>query len=579
MECQTTCKSSARLNISVVLYNSHLLYRCPPQGYVPKLRAKLPLPASIHTFGFGYHLRSGLLKSIAEIGNGNYAFIPDAGMIGTVFVHAVANLQCTYATEATLTIRYAAPLEIEESTGDSVITRRPTEVYKNGISAQELSIALGNLQYGQSRDIFLRLQNTKIIADLFSSGITNASTIEATMTFKPVEHRTSNQIDTMTCSQDILEISPVPDAVVAYHESRSRICAFLSSLFPCDDKEEHTAISTNVLDKSSKALRELIANVPAKQWQDPLNTSLMEDLIGQDPKGQISMAVGENAHFTRWGQHFLPSLLNAHTRQVCNSFKDPGPLQYCVGSPLFIECRDRLDEAFDNLPPPQPSLAPVHRFHGGGSSSSFQPMKSMKQFRNVAGPCFAASSPVELASGRVVEIKRLRRGMKVRTPAGMRKVAAVLKTPVFEAKLCRMGNVLVTPWHPMTRDGKTWQFPDKMAKKTVRYTGAIYSIMLQKDANPDAHALRLDSMWGVTLGHGITSGSDVRAHGFLGNYESVGKSLASLGVDRRGVAVGSGTVRDYRTGLICGFARRDAMGIASPVALPRELKLGRLIRA
>lgn len=39
------------------------------------------LPASIHTFGFGYNLRSGLLKSIAEEGGGNYSFIPDSGMI------------------------------------------------------------------------------------------------------------------------------------------------------------------------------------------------------------------------------------------------------------------------------------------------------------------------------------------------------------------------------------------------------------------------------------------------------------------------------------------------------------------
>jgi len=38
--------------------------------------------------------------------------------------------------------------------------------------------------------------------------------------------------------------------------------------------------------------------------------------------------------------------------QVCNSFKDPGPLMYGKESPLFIKCRDRLDEAFDALPAP-----------------------------------------------------------------------------------------------------------------------------------------------------------------------------------------------------------------------------------
>lgn len=56
------------------------VFRCPPQGYVPKLRT-YEFRASIHTFGFGYSIRSGLLKSIAEVGEGNYAFIPDAGMI------------------------------------------------------------------------------------------------------------------------------------------------------------------------------------------------------------------------------------------------------------------------------------------------------------------------------------------------------------------------------------------------------------------------------------------------------------------------------------------------------------------
>jgi Mg-chelatase subunit ChlD len=58
----------------------------PAQGYVPKLRNKKKMPATIHTFGFGYQLRSGLLKSLAEFGSGNYSFIPDAGMIVSFFV-------------------------------------------------------------------------------------------------------------------------------------------------------------------------------------------------------------------------------------------------------------------------------------------------------------------------------------------------------------------------------------------------------------------------------------------------------------------------------------------------------------
>ena len=55
--------------------------QCPPQGYVPKLQQMSPLPAAIHTFGFGYDLKSGLLKSIADVGGGSYSYIPDSSML------------------------------------------------------------------------------------------------------------------------------------------------------------------------------------------------------------------------------------------------------------------------------------------------------------------------------------------------------------------------------------------------------------------------------------------------------------------------------------------------------------------
>ena len=73
--------STGRVPALLVLTDGMPNYMCPPKGYVPMLRSMEPLPATIHTFGFGYELRSGLLKSIAEVGGGNYSFIPDAGML------------------------------------------------------------------------------------------------------------------------------------------------------------------------------------------------------------------------------------------------------------------------------------------------------------------------------------------------------------------------------------------------------------------------------------------------------------------------------------------------------------------
>lgn len=72
---------SGRVPALLVLTDGEPNHMCPAQGYARKLLSIEPLPAPIHTFGFGYSLRSGLLKSIAEVGGGNYSFIPDAGMI------------------------------------------------------------------------------------------------------------------------------------------------------------------------------------------------------------------------------------------------------------------------------------------------------------------------------------------------------------------------------------------------------------------------------------------------------------------------------------------------------------------
>lgn len=63
----------------------------PAEGYVPALRKLIAretgkeggsVVPSLHTFGFGYNLRSGLLQSMAEVGGGYYGFIPNGFLIG-----------------------------------------------------------------------------------------------------------------------------------------------------------------------------------------------------------------------------------------------------------------------------------------------------------------------------------------------------------------------------------------------------------------------------------------------------------------------------------------------------------------
>ncbi|RYP21568.1 hypothetical protein DL765_002204 [Monosporascus sp. GIB2] len=515
---------TGRVPAVMVLTDGKPNYMCPRRGYVPKLREMSPLPATIHTFGFGYTIRSGLLKSIAEIGGGNYAFIPDAGMIGTVFIHAVAHLQSTHATKCTLELTTPKSVRFRTAVGKTV----HDEVGTIG-ECNKLTINLGNLQYGQSRDIYLENVNDEGQRVTFDS-----SKMEM---------------------PDLLIPSELPDADIAYHKSRSMICDFLASCFELNTNGEYGTPKNVDLKQFVAALQKLVAEIPAQHFGDRRNQSLMQDLVGESPAGQVSLALSRKEYFDRWGRHYFLSLWSAHAKQLCNSFKDPGPLMYNDDSPLFARCRDALDRTFDDLPPPKPTYVPRPRPNHVQEASVSAPV-SMRSYRSPIVPCFSASSSVLLSGGQEVPVCKLCEGASVQTPAGDRRVVAILRTPVRRALMCRVGELLVTPWHPIVNEDGRWVFPADVAAESVRYSGAVYSVLLQKDGNTASHAVKVGGVWGVTLGHSLVTGSDdVRAHPFFGDYAKVLKSLESLGPGRNGVRTCGGVQREVIGGMICGFRR------------------------
>ena len=71
------------------------------KGYAAQHGNALP---TICTFGFGYNLDSNLLLQLAKTGGGTFAFIPVTPVMGTVFVHAIANALSMYVPNATISI-------------------------------------------------------------------------------------------------------------------------------------------------------------------------------------------------------------------------------------------------------------------------------------------------------------------------------------------------------------------------------------------------------------------------------------------------------------------------------------------
>jgi len=126
----------------------------PPRGHIPMLENYLeshPTVRSaltISSFGFGYKLDSMLLSEIGRVGGGGYSFIPDAGLVGTVFVHAVANMYATYAIRCALNVEVPEGIKVKKVRGGFIKLD----------ASWGSKVEFGDLQYGQTRDIILEFE-------------------------------------------------------------------------------------------------------------------------------------------------------------------------------------------------------------------------------------------------------------------------------------------------------------------------------------------------------------------------------------------------------------------------------------
>ena len=483
-------------------------------------------------------MRSGLMQSIAEIGNGNYAFIPDAGMIGTIFVHAMANLCSTFCTET----------ELEIKTSDSSLLHCPTVLNIDRPDVNTATFRLGSVQYGQSRDMVISSQKQG----------KGPIIIRANLKYK--DRGSVEELKTISATLNKVS-ARLPQAVSNYHVFRSQLCAFIAAFFPIQENGEHSALSGSKnspeFEHARSEMDALVLRIEASAHADDPNLiSLLTELTDRGTAGQVAQAIsttGKVNFYQKWGRHYLPSLLHAHARQVCNSFKDPGPLRYGIDSPLFTKGRDEMDAAFENLPPPKPTRPPTQK--EDGSYVPYKNVGSMARYHSSSNPCFDALCKVRMADDMDLAVSKLALGMEVWTPKGARKVVAVVRTaskPESRDELCRVGDLWVTPYHPISVDGK-WVFPADVAEESKLCRTDVYSILLTPSDVPGAHAIQVGGQLCTTLGHGVLRSADARGHAFFGSYVKVLRSLMMLAKNEDGHLVSAGVERSASNGLVCGF--------------------------
>jgi len=466
----------------------------PPRGTLATLKAgALPLanPWTLHTFGFGYDLDSALCAQIAEWGGGTFGFIPDATMVGTVFINALAYILATAHKGAVLeahgaTIKTGAvgwqqprtfvtpytplPLEPDEPqdpSAGSTATAVPATVLPTGLSLirlnddTEAAFAFFRHQYIEILD--------KVIAVCDSSG--EAGVLAA---------------------QEILanfEVASQPLAVVHPH-----IAAVLRDI------------------RSSK-----------------------------EGEGQVGMAP---SYWRRWGRHYLRAYKRAQELQQCMNFKDPGLQIY--GGDLFHSLQDAGDKAFITLPPPKPSM--VRHETAATASHISIPITSMGIFHNASSGCFAPGTLIAMADGTRQPIESLLPGQRVWTPDGPSVIRAMVTcgSANRHQPMTRVGALWITPWHPI-RVRNEWKFPADLLGYSERLMPTVYNLVLQS-----GHIVDASGIHAVTLAHGFNE--SVVAHPFFGT-DAVLADLSQAPGWEQGLPVFRNlrTTRDPVSGTITGW--------------------------
>jgi len=277
---------------------------------------------------------------------------------------------------------------------------------------------------------------------------------------------------------------------------------------------------------------------------DPLVKELIRDCKprGEDDEGQVSMAT---RYWGTWGKHYSRAWLKAQEMELCMNYKDPG-LQI-FGGTIYRALQAMGDEVFCKLPPIKPT-SQRSSYTMASAPATAAAVYNPGLFLG-GGGCWAPGSLVLMADGTRMPIEGVRKGMSVWTPDGDALVdySLVLGSKQTSQLMCQLGDLWITPWHPVQNKSGNWVFPSSMVPVVDRIMPVVHNLILNK-----SHIIDLNGVKSVTLGHEF--GGPIIEHKFFGSRSSVIRDLANVSGFNDGHVVFKDlrAVRDT-TGVITGW--------------------------
>ena len=499
----------------------------PPRGHVGMMKQYFEsheLKCSVNTFGFGYSLDSKELLEISNEGQGQFAFIPDGSFVGTVFIHAMSNILSTIANNLILKVSIT-----DEDSVECI-------GYEKTSTSWGFQVPVGSLIDGQSKDVMFCIPEDKSFDIHFD--------------YKQI----NEQLKTISYQNNQAEESDNTFAIINYVRTQF-IKNVKESIIKFNENKQVEA--QELISSFATEIKEII------QANNMSDNEQIQDILA-DVEGHVTEAFSRQDWFTKWGRHYLLSLLNAHHLQQCNNFKDPGVQYYGKNSPLFNSIRDTAEQIFIKLPPPTRSAVSSAFSYGGNSTHvAVATPVDMSAYYNAEGGCFVGSSLVTKYNKDIVRVDTLKSGDKIKSYDGLThkyvKIVNIIKTEISKdkpIKMIKLGNLTITNWHPVMLLGN-WIFPAEVGKKIniiseeYKDISYVYNLILEDGAT---NAI-IDDIPVITLGHGIKD-DPVASHEYYGSKKVIEDINNKFKPDKDGVIEISANVkyvRDTESGLVNGF--------------------------
>jgi len=484
----------------------------PPRGIVPTLRAWLDTHPSvrltIHTIGYGMGdgLDSFLLRAIADATGGTTNYIPDGSMVGTVFIHLMANLMSVVHKDLTLQIPEFGHTE-----------------------------HIGTLQSGQTRQLLVHAPPGTTAFSVSLRSIPAA----------------------VLTTADVLSVS-APSATAAAALAQTTLLKHLR------DALTAAYVLPPMLPNPLTELTTLLRNLSALDTTGRV-AAMLTDVADPDPsRGQISKAFASATAFARWGRHYIPTVISSLQNGWSINFKDRLSTEV-FGTALTRELVARGDAIFMALPPPVSTSTTAYAAHYHSAPLSmatvhssagpcFLPGSRVRMADGSEKRCDQIQPGDQDAAGYTIQcvIKTLVPFADIVRLSGPHRPANAVPIP---------DDAGFTLWHPVINPATgEWSHPATMGTVERVATDAIYNFVL---ASPDDAAerpgmLTVNGLYTCTMGHNFRANA-VIDHPYFGNRRPGHRHILDDLQQQPGWEYGYVTWSDLQvehdpaTGMICGM--------------------------